>query len=418
VGDAQPAVITLEDLRRTPNALARHYTRAAVGDRLLLTGHSHQAWPDVAVEGQLEAFEHATGKLDDKWELAFTRADEVRKGFAAWLGDPVTPTEIALGANTHELIIRFLSALPLRKRPRLVTTDGEFHTLRRQTHRLPEAGLAIDYVPTDPVPTLAQRLAAAVDPHTSAVLVSSVLFETARIVPGLDRLADACAQDGVELLVDVYHALGPVPVSLAALGLSDAWIVGGGYKYLQLGEGNCFLRVPPHTVALRPIVTGWFAEFDALADQHGDGRVPYARDGAARFAGATYDPTSHFRAARVIRFFAEQGLTAELLRASYQHQLEVLASGFDALGLPDRVIARPTRGAPLTDYGGFLALRTPHAEELKQALHDRGVLCDSRGRWLRLGPAPYACDAQLETAVGLLGEAVRALSALAPTPAR
>ena len=24
-----------------------------------------------------------------------------------------------------------------------------------------------------------------------------------------------------------------------------AFITGGGYKYCQLGEGNCFLRVPP-----------------------------------------------------------------------------------------------------------------------------------------------------------------------------
>ncbi len=70
------------DLRRTPNALAPHYSRARVGERLLLTGHSHQAWPDCAAEGQLEAFEHAARMLDDKWERAFAKADEVRAGFA------------------------------------------------------------------------------------------------------------------------------------------------------------------------------------------------------------------------------------------------------------------------------------------------------------------------------------------------
>jgi len=50
---------TLADLRRTPNALARHYARFRVAERLLLTGHSHQAWPDVARDGLVESFDDA-----------------------------------------------------------------------------------------------------------------------------------------------------------------------------------------------------------------------------------------------------------------------------------------------------------------------------------------------------------------------
>ncbi|HTX45576.1 MAG TPA: hypothetical protein VMD48_04820, partial [Solirubrobacteraceae bacterium] len=316
----------LQDLARTPNALAPYYSRAHVSDRLLLSGHSHQAWPDVALGGQIEAFEDATRAVDEKWELAFARADEVRDAYAGWIGE--TDGAIALGASTHELVIRFLSALDLRARPRLVTTDGEFHTLRRQTRRLAEAGLQLEVVPAEPVETLAERLAAA-SGGAAAVLMSAVLFETARIVPHLSQLAVACAEAETELLVDVYHALGPVPTSVSALGLDDAWIVGGGYKYLQLGEGNCFLRVPAHAGQLRPIVTGWYAEFHALAGAHDEDRVAYG-PGATRFAGSTYDPTSHYRATHVIRFFAEQGLTAELLRGSYQHQLHVLAETFDS----------------------------------------------------------------------------------------
>jgi kynureninase len=398
-------VIELQDLARTPNALAPHYSRAHVSERLPLSGHSHQAWPDVALEGQIEAFEDATRAVDEKWELAFARADEVRDAYAGWIGE--TDAAIALGASTHELIIRFLSALDLRVRPRLVTTDGEFHTLRRQTRRLAEAGLELEVVPAEPVETLAERLAAA-SGGAAAVLVSAVLFETARIVPHLSQLAVACAEAETELLVDVYHALGPVPTSVSALGLDDAWIVGGGYKYLQLGEGNCFLRLPAHARQLRPIVTGWYAEFDALAGAHDEDRVVYG-PGATRFAGSTYDPTSHYRATHVIRFFAEQGLTAELLRGSYQHQLDVLAETFDALDADPSLIDRD-RATPLSEFGGFLALRTAHATELQGALRARGVLTDSRRDHLRLGPAPYLCDEQLVAAVELLGEALAALS--------
>src|SRR5262245_22556683 len=109
----------LDDLRRSPNALALQYSQFRVGERLLLTGHSHQAWPDVALEGQLAAFADAAEAVDTKWERAFEQAEQVRTGFRRLLGD--LSADIALDANTHALVIRFLSALDLRHRRRLIT---------------------------------------------------------------------------------------------------------------------------------------------------------------------------------------------------------------------------------------------------------------------------------------------------------
>jgi kynureninase len=398
-------VIELDDLRRTPNALAADYSAFRVADRLLLTGHSHQAWPDVAREGQLEAFEDAALRVDEKWDRAFAKAEAVRNGFRRLLGEP--GAEIALGQNTHELVTRFLSALDLRGRPRLVTSDGEFHTLRRQLAALDEAGLEVVRLPARPTETLAERMAAVLDERTSAVLVSAVLFETAHIVPRLDELAEACAAAGAELLVDAYHALGAVPFSLSEQRLESAWVVGGGYKYLQLGEGNCFLRLPPQAEAMRPVLTGWFAEFELLAAERGNATVAYPC-GGARFAGSTYDPTSHYRAARVLAFFEERGLTPELLRASYLHQVGLLAERFDALGAPDEVMTRD-RSAPLERFGGFLAVECPQAGAVARRLAEEGVQIDARGRYFRLGPAPYLSDSQLEAAMDRLERAVSAL---------
>lgn len=389
----------LDGLRGTPNALSVHYGRFQVADRMLLTGHSHQAWPDVALHGQIEAFTDAAAAVDAKWDLAFAKAEALRQEYRDLLDDP--GGDIALGANTHELVVRFLSSVDLRARPRLVTTDGEFHTLRRQLARLAEEGVEVVRVPATPADTLAERLAIEVTDRTAAVLVSSVLFETSRIVPNLGVVAAACARGGVELLVDAYHALGVVPTSIRAQGLADAWVTGGGYKYLQLGEGNCFLRLPAHAARLRPILTGWFAEFEDLTSK-ASGLVGYA-SGGERFAGSTYDPTSHYRAGRVREFFAEQGLTPAFLREVSLHQNGLLASRFDALDLPADVITRD-RSAPREAFGGFLALTSPRAGELRNALAERGVLTDSRGDKLRFGPAPYLSDAQLEAAVATLGE--------------
>lgn len=397
------SVLDLDALRGSPNALARHYARFDVANRLLLTGHSHQAWPDVALEGQIEAFTDAASDVDAKWSKAEAKAEEVAAGFRGLLGDP--DGDIALAGSTHDLVIRFLSALDLGRRPRLVTTDGEFHTLRRQLARLAEEGLEVVRVVTDPVDTLAERVASAVDARTSAVLVSMVLFETARIVPGLEQVAQACLRQGAEILVDVYHALGVVPVSIHELGLADAWVTGGGYKYLQLGEGNCFLRLPRHAQWARPVVTGWFAEFGELAAEPDPTRVSYAA-GGARFAGATYDPTSHYRAARVLRFRAEHGLTPAFTREVARHQVGLLARTFDELDAPQEVVTRD-RSVPIDAVAGFLALRSPQAQQLRQALAERGVRVDSRGEYLRFGPAPYLSDRQLVDAVGALGEVIR-----------
>jgi selenocysteine lyase/cysteine desulfurase len=367
-------------LYRSPNALAPHYSRFRVSDRLLLTGHSHQAWPDRGFEAQSQAWLDAARYVDDKWDHAFERAQKVREGFTRLLGD--AGAGIALAPNTHELVVRLLSALPLRARPRLVTTDGEFHTIRRQL----------------------DRLAAAVDGRTALVLVSAVFFDTGRIARGLGEVAASCRRHGAALLVDVYHALNVVPFSLTDEGLGDAWVVGGGYKYCQLGEGNCFLRLPPGTT-LRPAVTGWYSEFTALTERGETGRVVYGQ-GGDRFAGATYDPTSHYRAAAVFEFFREQGLTPALLREVSQHQIGELASAFDSLDLDPAAVTRD-RAIPLREIGGFLALRSPLAASLARELHARDVMIDTRGEVLRFGPAPYLSDAQLRGAMGALGEVVR-----------
>src|SRR5439155_14784744 len=82
-----------------PEALARHYSRFRVSERVLLTGHFHQAWPDCGFEGQQRPWLDAAELVDDMWERAFAQADLVRRGFARLLDD--APERIALAANTH-----------------------------------------------------------------------------------------------------------------------------------------------------------------------------------------------------------------------------------------------------------------------------------------------------------------------------
>jgi len=393
------------DSTQHPNPLAKHYTRFRVAERVLLTGHSHQAWPDVGFEGQMEAWNDAAELVDEKWARAEEKAERVRRGYAKLLGD--RDGTIGLAQNTHDLLVKLLSALPLRERPRLVTTDGEFHTIRRQLDRLSEEKwIEIVKVSATPASSAAERLAAACDTRTAAVLASSVLYKNAHVVPNLRTVAERCRAVGAELVVDAYHQINVLPFSLERDGLGDAFVTGGGYKYCELGEGNGYLRVPPGRDHLRPVITGWFSEFARLTKQVNPG-VAYG-EGGARWATGTYDPTSHYRAARVFDFFEAQGLTPEVLSASYRHQVAFLAERFDALDLDPKRITRDG-SVPLTSIGGFLALDSPHSEALQRGLRARGVQIDIRGTTMRLGPAPYLSDTQLRAAMDALGEAVRSL---------
>lgn len=393
------------EFRADPNPLAAHYSRFRVTERLLLSGHSHQAWPDCGFRGQQQAFEDAAHYVDGKWERAFAKADRVRQGYRTLMGDP--DGLYSLSASTHDLIVKLFSALPLGKRPKIVTTASEFYSMGRQLRRWEEDGIEVVRVPSLPAASVGERLGAQVCDRTAAVYASTVFFDTAAIAGDLGPAAEACRRHGAALVLDVYHQLNVVPFSLAERGLSDAFVTSAGYKYCQLGEGNAFLRFPKEC-ALRPVATGWFAEFADLTRAKEPGRVRYSA-GHDRFAGATYDPTSHYRAAEVFDFFLEQELEPSLLRAISQHQIGLLASSFDALDLDPALISR-NRSLPLAETGGFLALTSPFAEKLQSTLKTAGVFTDSRGTTLRLGPAPYLSDRQIEDAVAILGRTVREVS--------
>lgn len=391
--------------RLDPAALRPHYSRflsaranRAEGvpepRRILLTGHSHQAWPDVAREALIEAFDDAALHVDDKWDRAFAALSEVRQVIAARIGGHAD--EYAFAPNTHELVTRFLSGLDLRRRPHVVTTSGEFHSIRRQLRRLAEEGIEVTWVDAHPVATLAERLAAALRDTTAALLASTVLFETAERVPGLSQLTAAAQKKGIAVLYDAYHAFTTVPFQVADLGTDPLYVVAGGYKYAQWGEGVCFLRVPRGT-SLRPVLTGWFADFGSLSAPHATGPVQYGAAGESRFAGSTFDPISAYRARAVCRFFARQEMTVPALRALSVQQTTRLYARL--AGAPGVVLATP---ADADARGAFLTLRTPRAGHVVQALRGEGVYVDSRRDLLRLGPAPYITVEEIDLAADLL----------------
>lgn len=223
-------------------SLAPHYSQFRVSDRLLFTGHSHQAWPDVAAEGLAECFAVAARDVDEKWGIAFDKAEVLRSYLRNWYDDP--DGMYCLAENTHLLLVSWLSSLDLKKKPKIITTTGEFHSMYRQLRRFSEEGLDLVMLAPKPEVTFMDRLANELDDQTAAIMLSRVFFETSLINPHLGEVAKLAREHDIPLLIDDYHGTNVVPLSLRDESLEDCFLVTGGYKYLQWGEGNCFLTFP------------------------------------------------------------------------------------------------------------------------------------------------------------------------------
>ncbi|MFD2533278.1 kynureninase/PvdN C-terminal domain-containing protein [Gracilimonas halophila] len=394
----------MSDIDFLANKLIPHYTHFNVSERLLFTGHSHQAWPDVAREGQTEYFDVCARDVDNKWEAAFEKTEVLRNYLRDFYDDP--DGFYCREESTHVLFVSWMSSLDLKNKPKIISTDGEFHSLFRQLHRLEEEGLEFVQVPVQPDETFAERIIGEMDDRTSAVMLSRIYFETSLINTHLTEIAAAARKKGIPVMIDDYHGTNVVPLSIREAGLEDCFILIGGYKYLQWGEANCFLRFPKDC-EYRPAITGWFASFSTLDKPRNNDPVEYDHDNQ-RFASGTYDPSSQFRAAKVVEFFQEHGLSPEILREQYQAQVALLRTLFREKNFEPSLI-RLTHEEPLERNGGFLSLTSPKAREIRAQLMENGVFTDARDEILRFGPAPYITTSQIRQAMNELEKVVHEL---------
>ena len=182
-----------------------------LGDgRLHFAAHSHHPWPDVTFDAHQQAWLDAAELMDDKWERVLGEVmPEAQRHIAGRLALP-DPTTIAFAPNTHELVTRLVSTLP--PPVRILTTDGEFHSFRRQLARWEEGRrVAVTRVPVEPFDTFPYRfLAAARHREHDLTYVSHVFYDTGYVVPDLEGWARALPPDG-HVVIDGYHGFMAVP---------------------------------------------------------------------------------------------------------------------------------------------------------------------------------------------------------------
>lgn len=354
---------------------------AAAPGRLHFAAHSHHLWPDASFAGQIEAWDDAARLADHKWDRVFGEViPTAQRHIAAELRLP-DPATIAFAPNTHELLVRIVSALPM-PRPRVLASNGEFHSFRRQSLRWAEAG-RIDLT-TVPLGEVVERAEAG---QFDLIFASQVQFNAGRVLEGIERLAALARPEGPWVVIDGYHGFMATPTDLSAVA-DRLFYLSGGYKYAMAGEGVCFLHAPPG-FAPRPEFTGWFAAFDDLAGKQGG--VGYAPDGR-RFLGSTFDPSGLYRFNAVQRMLASEGLTTARISA---HCDALKARFLAAAPLPGLALISDPRAR-------YLAFQGAAAPALYAMLHGRNVVTDLRDDVLRIGFAIYQDAGDVDALLAIL----------------
>jgi selenocysteine lyase/cysteine desulfurase len=367
-------------------------------ERLHFAAHSHHLWPDASFGGQVEAWEDAARLADSKWDKVMGEVwPEAQAHVSRELGSG-EPNGIVFAPNTHELLVRLVTAAP-RSGPRLrvLTSDGEFHSARRQLERWEEEGwVEIERIATEPFDSFSERLLAeARAGRHDLVLVSHVLFGSGRIFDRVDELAALGRPGGPWVIIDGYHAFMALAEPFGAAAASSAFYLGGGYKYAMAGEGCAFMHAPA-AFAPRPPVTGWFAEFEDLGLP--PGKVGYAAD-ARRFLGATFDASGLYRFNAVQRMLQANGLTTERVSKHTAALQKQLLAGIAETRLEGAELLNPLGGGP---HARFLAFRSPRAQQWYEELKTRKCITDVRGDVLRIGFGIYQDESDVERLLSLL----------------
>lgn len=358
---------------------------------LHVAAHSHHLWPDASLDGQMAAWHDAALWADRKWSRIYGHVlPEAYRHIAAELNLP-NADSIVTAPNTHELVMRLFTAL--KPGAKVLTTDGEFHSFRRQSARLEEAGqISVTRIPVAPITTFATRFADALKAEAwDMVFVSHVFFNSGHVFDGALELHHHLDPTRTTIVVDGYHGFMAIPTDYAAAA-PHQYYISGGYKYAMSGEGACFMHCPPGDQ--RPLYTGWYAEFETLHG-HKDGGVAYPTS-AQRYAGSTFDPSAWYRFNAVQAMLAEEGLSTSTIsahvRALQDNFVDAVHAGH-AGALREAHLLNPPIGPR---HARFLAFLHPKAQTWQHDLQTAGVITDVRGDVLRIGLGIYHDHSDIE----------------------
>jgi len=313
--------------------------------------------------------------------------------------------DIVLTPNTT-VALNLAAALLLSRRRagdarrRIVVSRGEFPANVYPWMALRRAGFEVRFIDLRPDGGVDEDAlaAAAADPETAAVALSSVQFATG-YRSDLGRIGTACRAADALFIVDAIQQLGAIPLDAPAAGIDV--LATGAQKWLCSPFGTGFAWISPDAVrGAEPIVPGWLSfeastDFDRLVDYRWE-----LLDDGRRFEVGT------------LPFHDLAGFTASLDLITGLG-IDRIATHIAAVQAPLRAWAAE-RGIVVAggdrpkNRSGILAFDLPgtQAQEIFTRLVAEGVECIVREGALRLAPHFYNTVEEAERIVDMLDGAL------------
>lgn len=183
---------------------------------------------------------------------------EARAPLAALIN--AAPDDVAYVPNATFAVNVVARSLPLGPEDEVLTTDHEYGACdnvwrclsQRQGFRY--VAQPVDMPASTPTDILAQ-LWQGVTPRTKVIFLSHITSPTALTLPVAEICARARAAN-ILTVVDGAHALGQIPLDMAALGAD--FYTSNAHKWLCSPKGSAFLYARPEAQSLlQPLVISW-----------------------------------------------------------------------------------------------------------------------------------------------------------------
>jgi kynureninase len=277
---------------------------------------------------------------------------------------------------------------PQGDRKRVIIGSGDFHSSRYLWRAQERRGFEIVELPTHGSGALDEgAIAESIDERVRVVALSLVSPRSGALLD-VKPIAHAARRAGAVFVLDVFQAIGIVPVRVGELGASA--IVGGFHKWVGGGgTGIAFGWVDaPLLQELEPVYPGWIGSQDLFA--FSDAFVPAA--GAEKLQQGMPAMEAVYTSRAGIKWILAQGidrirdrnleLTGRLIALGREHGLRITTP------------AAPAR------RGGMVCIEVAGAKQLVLELEREGIDIDARpGAGIRVGPHACATEDECDTVI-------------------
>jgi kynureninase len=323
-----------------------------------------------------------------EWEHWVERAEAARGAFARLLG--ATPPEIAVTTSVSQGVNGIVSALDLRRRPKIVVSEYEFPTVGQIAHAQELRGAEVVHVTPEPDGSIPlERWADAIDERTALVCCTTISYRTGhrQDVAGIAALAH---ERGALVLADSYQAVGAIDLDVRQTDVD--FVTGGTVKYLLASAGLGFLFVNARLLpGLMPVQTGWFADEDIFRMDISD--YSPAAD-ARRFDAGTPPVPNIYAGVAGMAIIEEVGIEAIERHVSALNTR--LIEGLEEMGADVVTPRDPARRGPL------VCVRSTDAHELVSELVADRVIVSLRDANVRIAAHLYNTEEDVDRTLDAL----------------